>query len=91
MRWDDEALMAYVHGELDPTESKRIEAAMAADPDLARRVRAFRNARRALITAYESVARQPIPEHWTQLLDTLEEGEGPDGFSIFQRPRGKPH
>ena len=62
MRWDDEALMAYVHGELDPAESKRIEAAMAADPDLARRVRTFRNARRALITAYESVARQPIPE-----------------------------
>lgn len=75
MGWDDAALLAYVHGELDPVASKRIEAAMAADPALARRVRLMRGARHALITVYQSTARQPIPEAWKRLLDALPDAD----------------
>lgn len=92
MRWDDTALMAYVHGELDAVEAKRIEAAMAADPDLARRIRSFRAARQALIVAYQSVASQPIPEEWKRMLDAIEHPDDvPKTPSMFDRQRGKPH
>ncbi len=92
MRWDDEALMAYVHGELDPAEAKRIEAGMAADPDLARRVRIMRGARQALITVYQSTARQPIPRHLQELLDSIPEpGETSKPTSIFDKLLRKPN
>jgi len=92
MRWDDTALMAYVHGELDAAEAKQIERAMAADEALARRVRAFRNARRALILAYDSVAKQPIPEHLQELLDAIPDTvPNPDGPGMLRKIFKKPH
>ncbi len=92
MRWDDTALMAYVHGELDAVEATRIEAAMAADADLARRVRSFSAARQALIAAYQSVARQPIPEEWTRMLEAIEHPDDvPKTPSMFDKQNGKPH
>jgi len=92
MRWDDEALMAYVHNELEPAEAKRIEMAMAADPDLARRVRLMRAARQALITVYQATARQPIPEAWQRMLDAIPEpGETPQPASFIEKLRRKPN
>jgi anti-sigma factor RsiW len=64
----DEELMAYADGELTPLEAKRIEAAMAGDPTLAARVARFRNVRRALRTAYDSVVSEPVPERLRALL-----------------------
>lgn len=68
MRIDDQTLMAYADGELTPLEAKRIEAAMAEDSVLAARVARFRSVRRALRSAYDSVAAEPIPEHLRALL-----------------------
>lgn len=68
MHIDDETLMAYADGELPPLEAKRIEAAMAEDPALASRVARFRSVRRALRSAYDSVAAEPIPERLRALL-----------------------
>lgn len=68
MRIDDETLMAYADGELTPLEAKRIEAAMAEDPALASRVARFRSVRRALRSAYDSVAAEPIPDRLRALL-----------------------
>lgn len=68
MRIDDETLMAYADGELSPLEAKRIEAAMAEDFSLAARVQRFRAVRRALKTAYDAVAAEPVPEHLRALL-----------------------
>ncbi len=68
MSIDDETLMAYADGELSALETKRVEAAMAEDPALAARVARFRAVRRALRTAYDSVAAEPIPEHLRALL-----------------------
>lgn len=68
MQIEDETLMAYADGELTPLEAKRIEAAMAEDAALAARVARFRAVRRALRTAYDSVAAEPVPEHLRALL-----------------------
>lgn len=65
---DDDTLMAYADGELPPLEAKRIEAAMAEDPALSARVARFRAVRRALRSAYDSVAAEPIPDHLRALL-----------------------
>jgi len=68
MQLDDETLMAYADGELSPLEAKRIEVAMAEDKVLAARVARFRAVRRALRTAYDSVAAEPVPERLRALL-----------------------
>ncbi len=63
MSFDDEILMAYADGELDPGQRAEIEAAMAADPALARRVEQHRSLRAKLSGAFTKVLDQPVPEH----------------------------
>jgi anti-sigma factor RsiW len=62
MKADDTLLMAYVDGELEPAEVAEIEAAIASDLALARRVRALRDTTAALRAAFNDVAREPVPE-----------------------------
>ena len=62
MKYDDETLMAYADGELEPAQRAAIEAAMAEDPDLARRVAQQRALRTKLTTAFGKVLDQPVPE-----------------------------
>jgi negative regulator of sigma E activity len=75
MKITDEDLMAYADGELSPLEAKRIEAAMAEDAELAARVARFRNVRRALRTAYDSVVSEPVPERLRALLGDVAASE----------------
>ena len=53
---DDEVLMAYADGELDALTAKRVERAIAEDPELAARVEAHRTLRAQLATAFPLVA-----------------------------------
>jgi hypothetical protein len=62
MRFDDETLMAYADGELDEAARAAVEAAMAADPDIARRVAGHRELRGRLHAAFEPVLNEPVPE-----------------------------
>ncbi len=62
MAIDDEKLMAYADGELDPTESAQIEGAIAADPALRDRVEAHRRMRTRLSASFEGVLEEPVPE-----------------------------
>lgn len=71
MRLTDETLMAYADGELSLFDAKRVERAMAEDPELARRVRRFSATRRALKSAYDKVVSQPVPDHLLKLLDAI--------------------
>jgi anti-sigma factor RsiW len=54
-------LHAYIDGELSSERAADVEAAMAGDPALAARVRAFQADKQALIDAYRGLADMPIP------------------------------
>jgi anti-sigma factor RsiW len=54
-------LHAYIDGELSAERAAAVEAAMADDPALAARVRAFQADRRALVDAYRMLADAPVP------------------------------
>lgn len=65
---DDEMLMAYADGELDPLNTKRVEKAMAADPALAKAVEDHRALRRALGGAFAPILDEPVPDHLAAML-----------------------
>ena len=68
MRPDDEMLMAYADGELDPLAAKRVERAIAADPALGDAVTAHRALRARIGTAFAATADEPVPDRLAALL-----------------------
>ena len=62
MKYDDETLMAYADGELDAAQRAQIDAAIAQDPGLARRVQEHKALRARMTGAFSRVLDQPIPE-----------------------------
>jgi negative regulator of sigma E activity len=58
---DDETLGAYLDGELDAAARATVERAIAANPDLARRVSAQRGLRERLQRAYDGTLAEPVP------------------------------
>ena len=65
MKYDDEIVMAYVDGELDPQRRSEIEAALVGDPALARRIEQQRALRARLGGAFAKVMEDPVPEALT--------------------------
>lgn len=65
---DDNTLQAYVDGELDAAGVARVDAALACDAVLARRVRQARALREQVRAAFDPVLHEPIPEHLSALL-----------------------
>jgi hypothetical protein len=62
MNYDDETLMAYVDGEVDAKLRADIDAAIANDPALARRVEQQRAVRAKVAGAFAKVLDQPLPD-----------------------------
>jgi hypothetical protein len=62
MSYDDETLMAYVDGEVDAKLRADIDAAIANDPALARRVEHQRAVRAKVAGAFSKVLDQPLPD-----------------------------
>lgn len=62
MNFSDETVMAYVDGELDREARSALEAAMATDANLARRVASCRALTQRLRGAFDPVMREPVPE-----------------------------
>lgn len=58
---DDDTLQAYVDGELDAAGAARIDAALAHDDVLARRVQRARELRAQLKAAFDPVLDEPVP------------------------------
>jgi hypothetical protein len=58
----DETIMAYVDGELGPAEAAALEAEIARDADLARRVASHRALRAAAAGAFAGVLDEPVPD-----------------------------
>lgn len=67
---DDEMLMAYADGELDPLNAKRVEKAIAADPALAEIVEGHRALRSTLGNAFAPVLDQPVPDRLAAMLQS---------------------
>lgn len=68
MKVSEEALMAYVDGELDAEGAAVVEQAMREDPALATAVAAQRDLRQRLRQAYAPVLDEPVPQ---RLLDAV--------------------
>lgn len=61
-RVDDVMLMAYVDGEVDDTSAREIERAIASDPAIAARARAFRDSATLTRAAYADALHEPVPD-----------------------------
>lgn len=68
MTIDPETLMAYADGELNPIEAKRVERAIAADPDLAGQVERHRALTASLRGAFAPVERAAVPANVEAML-----------------------
>jgi hypothetical protein len=62
MKPSDEILMAYVDNELDVKTRASVELAMAADPEVAKRVARHKALRATLKSEFDPVLREPVPE-----------------------------
>lgn len=58
----DETLMAYADGEADEATRREVEAAMAADPDVARRVERHKALRKKFGSEFDPVLLETVPE-----------------------------
>lgn len=68
-----EMLMAYADGELDELGARRVERAVAEDPELARQLEAEVALREALRGHLAPVDDEPIPEAWTAMIAAARE------------------
>jgi hypothetical protein len=62
MSFDDETLMAYADGELEPVLRARVEQAMREDPQVAAAVERHRALRSDVFAAFAGVLDEPVPE-----------------------------
>lgn len=62
MTFSEETLMAYADNELDAQTRAAVEAAMAVDPEIARRVAQHRSLRGKLHLAFDNVMQEPTPQ-----------------------------
>jgi hypothetical protein len=62
MTISDDVLMAYADGELDLRTRAQVEDAMAADPQIARRVATHQELRKTLRSGFDKVLDEPIPD-----------------------------
>lgn len=74
MKISDEILFAYVDGELDAGGRAAVESAMAADPEVARRVERQQALRRGLRAAFDGVLEEPVPDRLTAAARTAPAG-----------------
>lgn len=58
----EEDIIAYIDGELDGAARARAEAALAADAALRARAEQHRALRQAMLTSFDSVLTEPVPE-----------------------------
>ena len=61
MTFPDEVLMAYADGELDAGTRAAVDAAMATDPEIARRIAQHKALRSRFHSAFNKVLEEPVP------------------------------
>ncbi|MDH3317698.1 MAG: anti-sigma factor, partial [Gammaproteobacteria bacterium] len=71
----EEELQAFVDGQLHGPQHDRIAAAIASDPELARRVEGIRRIANAMHAAYDSILDEPVPPE--MLRSVINRGPAP--------------
>lgn len=71
MNQSDETMMAYVDGELDEPARTAFEAAMASDPQLARRVARQQAVRTRMRQAFDPTLDEPVPPRLLASVDAV--------------------
>jgi anti-sigma factor RsiW len=69
----EDELHALLDDALDPQRREEVAAAIAADPELSARVKAYEAQRRGLHALYDNILSEPIPD---RLLNILKEPKG---------------
>src|SRR5258706_11277769 len=70
---NDEILMAYADGQLDPAENSRVEDLLAHDPALRERLRIFTEAGKGLSLLFEDHLRAPMPPRLKPFASPIKE------------------
>lgn len=89
MKIDEQRLMAFVDGQLDPAEAARVEAAIAADPALAAEVARQRALADALRSAYAAELDEPVPAQLQALLADERAAATPARVLAFEHGRSR--
>jgi anti-sigma factor RsiW len=83
--WQDEILVGYVDGELDPAMAARLEADMVRDPELRRRVEIFRSTSHFMRAAFEPASSEPVPRKLLEAVHRARFGGGAAGGGRWRR------
>lgn len=84
----DEQIAAYADGELEGAELAQIEAAIAADPALARKVEAHRALKAKLAAHFAPILDAPVPDHLSAMLQPKESPAEVVSFAAERQKRG---
>jgi hypothetical protein len=87
MSLSDDILMAYADGELDLRTRAQVEDAMAADPQIARRVAAHQALRNTLRSGFDKVLDETIPERLITATRATSRAQPQDRVVVPLRPR----
>ena len=66
---DDQIMMAYLDGELDPTEHARVGQALVTQARPRERLATLRRLGMRLADRYDPIAREDIPEHLREIVE----------------------
>jgi anti-sigma factor RsiW len=83
-----EELHAFIDGELDPVRTAEIAQLVAANPDLARRIQAFRSDKERLGQVYGTLDELPLPPNLLQLVEDRTAWQPPSFLGVHMSRRG---
>ena len=86
-RHSDEALVAYLDGELDADERRHVETWLEADPAVGERLAALAQSGELLRGAYADIVNEPVPPHLIAAARGASETAPPDAeILVLKRP-----
>lgn len=74
-----EIIAAFADGELGRDDKLRVEAAIAADPKLAKQVERHRTLKAMLVARYSPITSEPVPNRLTELIAKRKQAGPPSG------------
>jgi hypothetical protein len=85
----DEVLMAYADDELDARTRAAVEAAMASDPQIARRIAQHLALRNRVQSAFSGVLHEPVPARLLRIVQSESTARQGDKVVRLRRPRAR--